>query len=270
MAGGLLAYQLGFLSAVVSARFQSPRMYEPGETITTAFFLLSCRKNPRGLAPWRSQQKLFSQVVDLHLDNINLNMDMTMKRNSAWALVSLSVEIIKPVKGIIKMHAQTWHSQRKGPLFRREFLFKNKNYETLFYGSSFSVLLDMNKRTIYCKRTLPFAVLEPDEDFTIETDPTTNIDPEFEKVDQRRVYNSHIDCLGHVNNICYGKFAYDAFSEAECMNIHNLRRMDLYFKSELKNNDIFSILKAYENNKIIIRGYNGARSENSFDAIFEF
>ncbi|HZK57973.1 MAG TPA: acyl-ACP thioesterase domain-containing protein [Clostridia bacterium] len=217
-------------------------------------------------------QKLFGQVVDLHLDNINLSMDMTMERNLAWALVSLSVEIIEPVKGIIKMHAQTWHSQRKGPFFRREFSFKNKEGKTLFHGSSFSVLLDINKRTIYRKRVLPFDVIkpEPDGDFTIEADPTTNIDPEFEKVDQRRVHNSHIDCIGHVNNICYGKFAYDAFSEAECMNIHNLKRMDLYFKSELKNNDIFSTLKAHENNKIIVRGYNDAKSENSFDAIFEF
>lgn len=215
-------------------------------------------------------QKLFSRVVDLHLDNINLSMDMTMKRNLAWALVSLSAEIIKPVRGITKMHAQTWHSQRKGPFFRREFLFKNKKGETLFCGSSFSVLLDMNKRTIYRKRELPFVVLKPDEEFTIEASPTINIDSEFEKVGQRKVYNSHIDCLGHVNNNCYGKFAYDAFSEAECMNMHNLKRMDLYFKSELKNDDVFSILKAYGNNGVIIRGYNNTKSENSFDAIFEF
>ncbi len=217
-------------------------------------------------------QKLFSQVVDLHLDNINLSMDMTLERDLAWALVSLSVEIIEPVKGITKMHAQTWHSQRKGPFFRREFSFKNKEGKTLFHGSSFSVLLDINKRTIYRKRELPFDVIkpEPDGDFTIEASPTANVNSEFKKIHQRKIYNSHIDCLGHVNNIYYGKFAYDAFSEAECMNIHNLKRMDLYFKSELKNNDIFSILKAYENNKIIIRGYNDARSENSFDAIFEF
>ena len=215
-------------------------------------------------------QKLFSQVIDLHLDNINLSMEMTMKLNLAWTLVSLSAEIVKPVKGITKMHAQTWHSQHKGPFFRREYIFRDKNDETLFHGSSFSVLFDMNKRTIYRKKELPFAILEPDEDFTIEASATTNIDPEFEKVDQRKVYNSHIDCLGHVNNICYGKFAYDAFSEVECRNMCNLKRMDLYFKSELKNNDIFSTLKAYENNKIIIRGYNDVRSENSFDAIFEF
>lgn len=215
-------------------------------------------------------QKLFGQVVDLHLDNINLSMDMTLERNLAWALVSLSAEIIEPVRGIVKMHAQTWHSQHKGPFFRREYIFKNRNDEILFHGSSFSVLLDMNKRTIYRKKEFPFVMFEPDEDFTIDAGPTDNTNLEFEKVDQRRVYNSHIDCLGHVNNTCYGMFAYDAFSRAECMNMHNLKRMDIYFKSELRNNDIFTILKAHENNRIIVRGYNDARAENSFDAIFEF
>ncbi len=215
-------------------------------------------------------QKLFGQIVDLHLNKTNLNMEAIMKHNLAWAFVSLSIEIIRPVEGITKMYAQTWYSRRKGPFFRREFIFRNKKGEILFHGSSFSVLIDIDKRTIYRKKELPFVVFKPDEDFIIEASPTININQEFEKVDQRRIYNSHIDPLGHVNNVCYGKFAYDALSETECINIHNLKRMDLYFRSELKNNDIFSILKAYENDKIIIRGYNNIKSENSFDIIFEF
>ncbi|HZJ77113.1 MAG TPA: hypothetical protein VFC70_05325, partial [Oscillospiraceae bacterium] len=129
---------------------------------------------------------------------------------------------------------------------------------------------DIDKRTIYRKKELPFVVLKPDEDFTIEASPTININSEFKEEDRRRIYNSHIDPLGHVNNVCYGKFAYDALSETECMNIHNLKRMDLYFRSELKNNDTFSILKAYQNDKIIIRGHNNSKSENSFDIIFGF
>ncbi|WP_273485040.1 acyl-ACP thioesterase domain-containing protein [Desulforamulus ruminis] len=215
-------------------------------------------------------QKLFGQVVDWHLNKINLKMDMTMKYNLAWAFVSLAIEIIKPVEGITKMYAQTWHSQRKGPFFRREFVFKNENGEILFRGASFSILLDTDKRTIYRKKELPFVAPELDEDFTIEASPTININSEFKKVDERKVYNSYIDCLGHVNNIRYGEFAYDAFSEAECVNLCNLKRMDLYFRSELKNNDMLSILKVYENSNIMIQGYNNTKSNISFDIIFKF
>ncbi len=216
-------------------------------------------------------QKLFGQAVDQHLNKINLDTaGIITKYKLAWVFVSLSIEIIKPIEGIIKMYAQTWYSQRRGPFFRREFVFKNKDGEILFHGSSFSVLLDIDKRTIYRKKELPFDISEPDEDFTIKAVPTININQKFEKVDRRRVYNSHIDYLGHVNNTCYGKFAYDALSETECMKMHKLKRIDLYFKSELKNNDIFSVLKAYKNDKIIIRGYNDTKSEDSFNIIFKF
>lgn len=217
-----------------------------------------------------SYQKLFDQVVDRHLNNINLNMDQIMRNNLAWVLISLSIEIVKPVEGITKMFAQTWCSQHKRPFFRREFIFKNEKGEILFHGTSFSILFDMNKRTLYRKKELPFDIDISNDDFTIEATPTIHIDSKFEKVDERKVYNSYIDCLGHVNNIRYSEFAYDTFSEEECMNICNFKRMDLYFRSELRNNDNFSVLKAYENNKIIVRGYNNTKSDNSFDIIFEF
>lgn len=215
-------------------------------------------------------QKLLGQVVDWHLSKMKLNIGEVMKHSLAWAFVSLSIEIARPVEGIRKMHGQTWHSQRKGPFFRREFVFKDENGQSLFQGSSFSVLIDLDKRTIYRKRQLPFYVHEPEEDFAIEASPTVNIDLDFEKIDQRKVYNSYIDCLGHVNNICYGEFAYDALSQAECDNLHNLKRIDLYFKSELRNGDKFSILKAYDNNKIFVRGYNESKNEVTFDIVFGF
>ena len=60
-------------------------------------------------------QKLFAQIVDWHMDKINLGMDMTMKYNLAWVFVSLSIEIIKPIEGITEMYAQTWCSQHRGP-----------------------------------------------------------------------------------------------------------------------------------------------------------
>lgn len=215
-------------------------------------------------------QKLLGQVIDWHLNNMELDVGEIMKYNLAWAFVSLSIEIVRPVEGIIKNHGQTWHSQRKGPYFRREFIFKNQEDEVLFHGSSFSVLIDIEKRSIYRKKQLPFYVYKPEEDFTIKASPRLNLDLDFKKVDERRVYNSHIDCLGHVNNICYGKFAYDALSKAECDRLHDLKRIDLYFKSELRKGDRFSILKAYNNNKIFVRGYNDSKNEVSFDIVFGF
>ena len=89
-------------------------------------------------------QNLFSAIAEKHLNRINLNVDTTMKYGLAWVLISISLEIMKPVKGCIKLFAQTWHSQKKGPFFRRELVFKDEN-NNLIHGSTFSVLGFRNK-----------------------------------------------------------------------------------------------------------------------------
>ena len=215
-------------------------------------------------------QKLFSKVVDQHLMKIDISEDKMIKHNLAWALVSMSIEIKKPIEGIAPMYANTWHSGRRGPFFCREFVFRNENNEILFQGSTFSVLLDMEKRTIYRKKELPFPLIEAVEDLTIEASPTNKSNLEFTKVEERKVYNSYIDCLGHVNNGRYGEFAYDTFTEKEKKNLPRLKRMDVYFISELRAGDTFSISKAYHGNKIYCRGYHDSKTNISFEIIYEF
>jgi acyl-ACP thioesterase len=215
-------------------------------------------------------QNLFAQLVEQHLNQININADITMKHNLAWALMSLSIELVKPVEACIKMYANTWYSQRRGPFHRREFMFRNESGEIMFQGSSFSILLNIEKRTVYRKKELPFFLHEPTADFTIEAKPTFKTDLEFDKIDERRVYNSYIDYLGHVNNCRYGEFAYDAFTNQERQKLAKLKRLDLYFLSELRLDDTFSILKAYDGSKLFVRGYNNVKNNIAFEIISEF
>lgn len=215
-------------------------------------------------------QNLFAQIVEKHLHNIQVTLETTMQYNLAWALVSLSFELVKPVQGCMKLYASTWYSQQRGPFFRRELVFKNGNGELMFHGSTFSVLLDVETRNVYRKKKLPFLLGEPDASFTIEASPTFKTNLHFDKVDQRKVLNSHIDCLGHVNNCRYGEFAYDVFTVEEKQNLAKLKRMDINISNELRNEDVFSILKAYDENKLLVRGYNNIRDNIAFDIIFEF
>jgi len=215
-------------------------------------------------------QTLFASLADTHLTNINLNVDTTMKYNLAWALISLSVEIEKNVDAPMKLYGKTWHSERKGPFFRREYLFTNEQGEVMFKGSSFSVLLDVNARSVYRKKELPFFIDEPINDFTVDASPSFKEKHMYDKVAERIALNSFIDCLGHVNNCRYGEFAYDALTEVESIDIKYLNRMDIYFISELRKNDKFTVLKAYDNNKILVRGHNNSKNDISFDVIMEF
>ncbi|MGI6085401.1 MAG: acyl-ACP thioesterase domain-containing protein [Acetivibrionales bacterium] len=226
--------------------------------------------NEYGILKPYAYQNLFGIIAEKHLNRIKLNVDTTMKYGLAWVLISISLEIIKPVNGCNKLYAQTWHSQRKGPFFRRELLFKDKTGKLLFHGSTFSVLLDLQTRSVFRKKKTPFYIGEPIPEFTIDASPYFKTNFSFTEVDIRKVYNSYIDCLGHVNNSRYGEFAYDALNDKEKKKLHRLKRYDVYFSSELKSNDIFSVQKANINSKVFIRGVNRSNSETSFDALMDF
>ncbi|NLP00694.1 MAG: hypothetical protein GX386_10460 [Clostridiaceae bacterium] len=215
-------------------------------------------------------QNLFGKIAESHLNKINLNVDTTMKYGLAWVLISISLEIVQPVKGCIKLFAQTWHSQRKGPFFRRELVFKDEKGNILFHGSTFSVLMDLETRTVFRKKEAPFFIGPPTQEFTIDARPTFKTNAIFTEIDKRKVYNSYIDCLGHVNNMRYGEFAYDALNDEEKENLHKMKRYEVFFLSELRNKDIFSVQRARINNNVIIRGVNETTGETSFDVLMGF
>jgi acyl-ACP thioesterase len=213
---------------------------------------------------------LVEQIIHEHIDNINLDTDTTVKHGLAWAYVSLSIEIKKPIDKIMELYAKTWFSDRKKIYFRRDFEFSDADGSIIFHGAGHSILLDIENRSVFSNKETPFFNISPIGEYTIEAKPKSRIKPKFKVVQQRKVYNSHLDSLKHVNNTRYAEFGYDALSNDEVNSLSNLKRIDLYFKSELQLNDDFSILKATEDNKVIIQGYNTTKSKISFDMIFTF
>lgn len=215
-------------------------------------------------------QKYFSQAGEWDCVRHNCNVSEILKYNMSWAIVSMAVEIVKPMDRTMKLQANTWYSQRQGAFFRREFVFTNENDEVMFQGYVVSVLFDLLNRNIYRGIDLPFEMIDPFEEYTIPECPRKKPDLEFTEVDERKVYNSHIDVLGHVSNGRYGEFAYDTLSDEERDNLSQIKRMDISFKSELRVKDTFTMLKAFEGDKIMMQGYNNTKSDLSFNVIYTF
>lgn len=215
-------------------------------------------------------QVLFEQMAEQHLVRLNHNVDDTMKYGLAWALVSMSVEVVTPIEKSMTLFGYTWFSQRRGPYFRRELLFEDAEGRTMFKGSTHSVLLDIEKRSVFRKKEMPFPIQEPTESFLLDASPNFKMDAKLLPVSERTVQASQIDCLGHVNNCRYGEFAYDAFSEEEQEWLKDLRRMDIYFLSELRGGDRFTIKKACEGNSVYFQGYNNTKDDVSFNIVMSF
>lgn len=223
-----------------------------------------------GLLKPHAYQRLFARIAEEHLNMLDLNVAATMRHQLAWALVTMSLEIRRPISGCMRLHANTWYSHRRGPYFRRELVFRADDGEIVFHGSTFSVLLDVESRTVFRKKALPFEIGEPLEVFTIEAGPAFERLEGFERIEARRVRNSHLDALGHVNNTRYGEFAHDALTEPECRDLPNLARIDLQFVSELRRGDVFTVWKAVADNRICIQGQNAETGGISFECRFTF
>ncbi|MGI6751253.1 MAG: hypothetical protein ACOX4U_01355 [Anaerovoracaceae bacterium] len=233
--------------------------------------------NEHNMLKPHAYQMLFSSIVGEHLTMFNSNMSETMRYGLAWALISQSYEIKKPITDSMKLNAQTWFSKRRGPYFRREALFKNKQGEIMFIATSYSILLYLENRGIFRKRQTPFPMAPPHENLLMEADPTFKTKLSFSDIEERKVYNSYIDSLGHVNNCRYGEFAYDVFEESEKSRLSTLKRMDAYFISEMRNKDVFMLQKAVElpdekrdDYRITVRGKNQTKDDIAFAMVLSF
>lgn len=215
-------------------------------------------------------QVLFEQMAERHLSDIGLNVDTTMQYGLAWALVSMSLEVTNPIEENLTLYGSTWYSQHRGPYFRRELLFRDKAGRVMFQGSTHSVLLDMEKRTVFRKKATPFPMPEPTMQFLVEASANFKMEAALQRIEERTVKPSDIDCLGHVNNCRYGEFIYDTFSSTEQQNLKDLRRMDIYFHSELRQNDQFTISKAVEDKQVYFQGFNKNKDDVSFHIVMHY
>lgn len=235
------------------------------ELLATASYLNQYNQ----LKPY-AYQVLFEQMAERHLFNLNLNVDTTMKYGLAWALISMSVEVVTPIENSMTLYGNTWFSEHRGPYFRRELLIKGAEGQVMFKGSTHSVLLDIEKRSVFRKKVIPFQMHEPTPIFLLDASPGLKMDRELVPVMERAVQPSQIDCLGHVNNCRYGEFAYDAFSDEEQEKLKDLKRMDISFQSELRAEDHFTIRKVGEGNQIFFQGFNNTKDDVSFNIVMSF
>ena len=235
------------------------------ELLSTASYLNQYNQ----LKPY-AYQVLFEQMAEQHLFHLDLNVDVTMEYGLAWALISMSVEVVTPIEKSMVLYGQTWFSQHRGPYFRRELLLKGPDGQTMFKGSTYSVLLDIEKRSVFRKKEAPFPMHEPIESFLLEASPTMKMQIEPQPVVQRVVQPSQIDCLGHVNNCRYCEFVYDAFTEEEQQKLGDLKRMDINFLSELRAEDHFTIGKTRQGNQLYFQGRNNTKNDVSFNIVMTF
>ncbi len=215
-------------------------------------------------------QTIVNYVADKHLLNHGMNFERLVPLGISWVILSLTLDIVNPIKDREKkFYGRTWYSQRKGIYYRREVTVEDENGAVMFNCATYSTLLDLNTRSIYKSRILPFELMEPTEQLLVEAKPSFKEKLQYTQGEKRIVHRSYLDGLGHVNNGKYSTFCYDAFDDNEA-NLENMRRMELYFATEMRFGDYFSSNKATYENRLIVQGYNESKEKPSFYGVFGY
>lgn len=212
-------------------------------------------------------QKIICDVAEMHLGRVHLSVGDLAQYNVSWVLVSSSFEIVAPIRSEMTLVGRTWHSEQNRLTFRRDLAFTDQEGRPLFNAVTFTVLMDLAARRIVPPDKAGFEIGEPFPQFTMEALPKLRSRPEMQVCDHRRIYPSHIDCLGHTNNCRYSEFAYDALTAGELSNLAALQRMDLFFTSELRLGDTFTVRRSsgeITEGELIIDGINDETGKQSF------
>ncbi len=215
-------------------------------------------------------QYVVNCVADKHLLMLNMNFEKSIVYGVSWVILSLTVDIVNPIKGRDKkIIGKTWYSQHKGLFHRREVRVEDEDGLLLFNCATYSTLIDLKTHSIYRNRTLPFELMPPTDELILDAKPTFKEKLEFESGETQKVRRSHIDGLGHVNNGKYSNFCFDAFNDEQA-DLKKLRRMEIYFVNEMRLGEEFSTNKLVDGDRLVLQGYNKDTDKPSFYGVFYY
>lgn len=211
-------------------------------------------------------QKMTSRVVEAHLPRVELDMPRLMEKyNVTWVLLALSVELRRPLTANDHLTAQTWHAGSRGTTYRRDIVLRDEAGEIVAVAATFSAVLDLATRRVCMDRSILAQIDLPAGETLLEASAKFRDKSVYTEVERRIARPSWQDGNGHVHNVRYGEFVYDALTETERLALKGLKRLDVWFLSELLPGQEFSVQKCEaEDGSVIVKGVLPQEEKASF------
>lgn len=197
-------------------------------------------------------QHLICAAAECDMFSKQLSVSHTISKGYAWAIVSMTVDVLRPVMSCTPLEVCTWISGNRGPINRRELQFFDDAGEC-FRASVFSTPVSMETHRLIR--------LSDDECGTIMGEPliedaTSRISciPDTRESFRREVFPSDIDALGHMNNCRYGALAYDALTEDERSALSRPFRYTINFRRQLMEGGTVCVRRGTDSSGIFITG----------------
>lgn len=212
-------------------------------------------------------QRVIVTSSEEHLKNIGLDVPRLMKEYGvSWILLSLCVNIVDPIRSGELLSIRTWHTNKKGLYYRRDFEIRHEDGTLAAEAATFSSIFDMESRRLCTNEKVLELVEELGEGKELfDANPRVRIKPEeLPSVMTQNVMPSWIDALGHVNNFRYGDLITDALSDEKRAKIGNLCRFELGFTGELRLGESVELKLLDEENTVIAAGIRSSDGKPAF------
>ncbi len=213
-------------------------------------------------------QRMVMSMIEEHLDYFDMGEKRLMEEYGiSWVLLSMSIELKRKLLPTDKLYGITWHSGGRVPSFRRDFLICDEGDNVVAVGATVSTLFDNVTRHICLDKNklsvIPFNAGEP---VLERLERRMKLSDEARLVETRKVRPSMTDGVGHVNNTKYGDFVYDSMSAEAREKLGELKRMDVWFNSELREGDSFEIYEfTNDDSSLCFYGKRPSEQRSSFD-----
>ena len=206
-------------------------------------------------------QHLVCAAAECDLATRQMSISQTIGKGYAWAITSLTVDVLHPVTSCAPMHASTWISSDRHPINRRELSFSDGEKEC-FRAAVFSTPVSMETHRI----------IRPTDEAGIVSGPILIEDavsritalPPLTECFRREVFPSDIDALGHMNNCRYGALAYDALTEDERQLLTEPFRYTVNFRRQLLEGSTVVVSRGLNSGGIYIAGRQEDSEKPSF------
>lgn len=195
--------------------------------------------NGDGAATLPALQLMVIRGIMAHLSRLDMDAPALKKRfGVSWVMLSMSLELVRPVERSDRLHLHTWNAESKAPVYRREAVLHDEAGGLVLRAAERFAVLDLGTRRLssnreahdYC-HSLPAG-----ETLMVAAGRRPDLPERLPLIETRTVRPSWIDGLGHMNNVRYGELVYDALPEARAR-MRELRRADVWFMHELREGD---------------------------------
>ena len=212
-------------------------------------------------------QHLICAAAELDLTTRSMSISETIAKGYAWAITSLTVDVLRPVTRCHPLSARTWISSDRYPINRRELQFFDDIGEC-FRAAVFSTPVSVETHRI----------IRPETGESIGTGGPMLVDgavsritslPEMSEVCRREVFPSDIDALGHMNNCRYGALAYDTLTEEERELLTKPFRFTINFRRQFFQGDTVVLRRGKDDLGIFVSGSQPESDKPSFSVWLE-